>query len=180
MTLTTSLDLLQTVYDTIVAANTASGNRVYKPGDWPTQPDQYPITKLRLVSEDRQSLGRGGPPQFATVATIRIVSEVSAPAQLDDLGASDAEAALWSLKRQVEVAIVNSYPLEAMIEQIASMRSQLAFNSDSATHLAGIQTDVALEFYEGPESFAPATSDDLDEVDVTTSGPAAAINIPTT
>lgn len=137
---------------------------VFKPGDWPTQEGQYPILKLRLVSEHRRSLGPHGPAEFETTATIRISGEVSAPAQVDNLGAADAEARLWRLKRQVDAAVVNSYPLTQAIQQISAMRAQLAYNSEAATHLAGIQIDVAVEFYEGPENFAPLPADDLNAV----------------
>lgn len=176
--MTTSQDLLQAVYEAIAAAGTGAGDRVYTPGDWPTQPDQYPIVKLRLVSEQRRSSGRSGPPQFETVAVVRILAEASSPADFDNAGASDAEQKLWSLKRQIEVAVINSYPLEQQIEQIATVNSQLAFTSEAATHLAGLQMDLSLEFYEGPESFAPVEADDLEEADVTGIGPG--LTIPTT
>lgn len=167
--MTTSLDILELVHTAIVVAGTDAGSRVFRPGDWPAQDGQYPIIRLRLVGEDRTSLGRGGPPEFTTVATIRISAEVSEPMAVDDTGAAAAEQSLWALKRQIDVAVVGNYYLERQIQQIASMRSQLAFNSDAATHLAGIQTDAAIEFYEGPESFAPVTADDLEEVDLTMS-----------
>jgi len=159
---TTSLDILVTCHGAIVAGGTDAADNVYRPGDWPTQVDQYPIIKMRLIAEDRQQLARSGPAEFLTVATVRIVGEVSAPVELDNLGATRAEALLWRLKRQIEVAVVNSYPLTTQIQQIVSMRSQLAFDSEGSTHLAGIQTDIAFEFYEGPESFAPPDVDDLD------------------
>ncbi|KQN00567.1 hypothetical protein [Sphingomonas sp. Leaf25] len=175
--MTTSLDLLDAVHAAIVAAGTDADDQVFRPGDWPTQPDQYPITKLRLIAEDRQSLGRSGPAEFLTTATVRVVSEVSAPVELDNAGATTAEGLLWRIKRQTEVAIVNGYPLSSMIQQITSMRSQLAFTSEGATHLAGIQTDIALEFYEGPESFAPQDADDLDRLDLATALPPAGLTV---
>lgn len=171
----TSLDVLDLLYAAILGPDmlatppifaTAAFGRVYKPGDWPTQPGQYPIVKLRLIGEDRQSIARSGAAEFTTTATVRIIGAVSAPAQFDDAGATAAETLLWQLKRQIEVAIVNSYPLASVIQQIASMRSQLAFNSEGATHLAGIQTDVAVEFYEGAESFAPVLADALETATV--------------
>lgn len=165
--MTTSSDLLDLVYQALSTDGgaTDAGGRVYKPGDWPTQPDQYPILKLRLIGEDRVSQGRASV-QFTTTAIIRIIAEVSAPATLDDAGATGAETALWRVKRQVEVAIVNSYPLFRSIQQLASVRSQLAFNSEGATHLAGIQMDLSLEFYEGPEDFAPIEADEIDQVSI--------------
>lgn len=176
---TTSLDLLDACHQAVLEAQTSAEERVYRPGDWPTQPGQYPIVKMRLVSETRQSLGCGGPPEFRTIATIRFLGEVSAPAKLDDVGASDAEIALWNLKRQLEVAVIGNFAVTQMTEQTVSVQTQLAFNSEAASHLAGIQMDVSLQFYEGPESFAPEEDFDLAEVDTTLTSPAASINIPT-
>ena len=150
--------------DTIGA--TDAGNRVYAPGDWPTQPDQYPIIKLRLTAENRTAISRSGPPQFTTTANVQIVGEVSAPAEADNAGAVAAENSLWSLKRQIEVAFINSYPLMSQIQKIASMNSTTGFDATGSTHLAVLQMDVALEFYEGPEDFAPIDAGDIDEVDV--------------
>ena len=166
MTATTSDDLLQLCYDAVLNV-TDAGSRVYKPGDWPSQDDQYPLIKMRLIHEARTSLGRGGAIEFLTVATIRFTGEVSAPATIDDAGATGAESALWRLKRQIEVAIVNSYPLTAKIQNIPALVSQLDFSSEGATHLAGVRIDLQLEFYEGPESFAPVATDDLEQVTVT-------------
>jgi len=162
---TTSDDLLQLVNAAMIGATDAQG-RVYKPGDWPSQESQYPLWKLRLVHEFRTSLGRGGAIEFITVATIRMVGEVSAPAKVGDAGAADAEVALWRLKRQAEVAVINSYPLTARIQNIPTISAQLDYSSDAATHLAGVRIDLQLEFYEGPESFAPVVSDDLEQVTI--------------
>lgn len=176
---TTSLDLLDAVHQAILAADTAAGTNVFRPGDWPTQVGQYPIIKLRLVSQSRQSLGRGAV-EFITIATIRAMIEVSAPARVDDLGAQDAETQLWNLAREVDVAVIGSDPLARLVQQVASVQSQLAFTSEAATHLAGLQMDIALEFYEGPWSFAPIDAQDFTEVDATVSAPDAALIIPTT
>ncbi|HEX7693915.1 MAG TPA: hypothetical protein VF409_05465 [Sphingomonas sp.] len=161
--MTTSQDLLDLVYQAVLDA-TDAGSRVYKPGDWPTQDGDWPIVKIRLLAEDRQSLGRGGAIEFITVATVRLHLEVSAPATEDDMGATGAETALWALKRQAEVAVINSYPLTKLLQNIPSVRSQLGFSSDAATHIAGVHMDLSLEFYEGPESFAPVATVDLEEV----------------
>lgn len=154
MSVTTSLDLLDLVFQAVLAADTNAEGRVYKPGDWPVQPDQYPIVKMRLLGESRQGIAVSGGPEFTTTATIRLQLEVSAPATIDDVGATAAETNAWTLKRQVEVAIINSYPLFGRIQNLAAIRSQLAFSSEAATHLAGVQMDLDLVFYEGPESFA--------------------------
>ena len=143
---------------------TAAGQRIYRPGDWPTQALQYPIIKLRVPRELKQSIARSGAPEFTVTTTIRIVGEVSEPAAVNDAGVAAAEAALWQLQREIEVAVINSYPLTTSIQQIASVDSQLSYNSDAETHLAGIQIDLALEFYQGAEDFAPVPADDLNEL----------------
>ena len=160
---TTSADLLQLSNAAVLNATDAQ-NRVYKPGDWPSQDDQYPLIKQRIISEQRTSLGRSGAIEFITVVTIRFTIEVSAPATVDDAGATGAESALWQIKRQLEVAVINSSALTQRISNIPTMTSQLAFNSEGATHLAGVQIDLQLEFYEGPESFAPIASVEPDQV----------------
>lgn len=178
--MTSSLDLLDAVHAALTGT-TDAGALVFRPGDWPSQPNTLPQLKLRILSESRQSIARSGAPEFITTTTIRIVGEVQARATEDDLGATEAEGLLWSLKRQVEVAIVNSYPLTGLIQQIASMQSQIAFNAEGAVHLAGVQIDLALEFYEGPESFAPVASSDLTQIHlVATAYPPAATDVPLT
>ncbi|MDR3408468.1 MAG: hypothetical protein P4L68_08220 [Methylovirgula sp.] len=139
---------------------TGAGRRVYSPGDWPSQKATLPQIKLRILREVRQSLGRSGAPEFTTTTTIRILAEAQAYALEDNAGATAAEAAAWALKRQIEVAIINSYPLFSEIQQLASMRSDLAYTSEGDTHVAGIQMDLDFDFFEGAECFAPiATSD---------------------
>ena len=164
--MTTSAELLDLVVAALrVDGATVAGSRVYRPGDRPTQNDQYPNWRARVVRETKQSPGRGGGPAFTVTTTIRLIGEVSAIAAVGDDGAAAAEAELWQMQREAEVAIVGSYPLTSKISQIASIDSQLSYNSDGETHLAGIQSDLALEFYQGPENFAPIESDDLDEID---------------
>lgn len=161
--MTTAADIVDLVEAALrTPAATEAGDSVFRPGDWPAQPDSYPLLKLRIVSENKQSITRSGSVQFTTTLTLRIIGEVSAPVSLEDpAGASVAEAALLRLSRQVEVAVIGSYPLELQIQQISSVSTQFAFNGETATHLAGIQKDLTIEFYEGAEDFAQPHTDDL-------------------
>jgi hypothetical protein len=162
--LTTSQSLLGW-FETYLEADgaTAANDRVYQPGDWPTQRGQMPIIKLRILRERRVSQGRGTP-GYNTTTTIRVLGEVEAYAQVDNAGAAAAEAACWALKRQIEVAIVGSYDLYTRISQIVSIDSALVINSEGATHIAAIVMDFALEFFEDQDSFAPIDATDVDEV----------------
>ena len=143
---------------------TDAGTRVYTPGDGPSQQRTLPQIKLRLARETRQSLSRSGAPHFRTTATVRILAEAQSYALEDDEGAERAQAAAWAIKRQVEVAIINSYPLFDVVEQLANMRADLAFNADGALHIAGIQMDLDFEFYEGAENFAPIFAETISDV----------------
>jgi hypothetical protein len=166
--MTTSLDILDLTVAALAEAGTDAQDRIWRPGDMPTQSDQYPNFRAKIVSETRISLGRDTV-HFTTTCVVRLTGEVSAPAEIGNVNASTAETKLWSLKRQAEIAIVNSYPLFAEIQQLASVQSQLAFTSEAATHLAGIQIDLAFEFYEGPENFAPIEAEDITDIELTAS-----------
>lgn len=163
--MTTSGALLDLVVAALRARGaTDAGALVFPPGDWPTQEDQYPNLKIRVVRESKQSIARSGPPEFTVTTMVRITGEVSKPAEVANGGATAAEVALRRLGGQVEVAVIGSYPLTSLLQQIASVDSQYSYNSESETHLAGIQIDMALDWYQGPEAFAPIDADDLDEV----------------
>ncbi|NIJ07237.1 hypothetical protein FHS31_000833 [Sphingomonas vulcanisoli] len=143
---------------------TDAGAGVASPGDWPTQQDQYPRIKVFVFGETKTSGGRGGI-NFTVVTTIRVIGEVSKPVQINDGGAGAAMAALGALNAQIECAVINSYPLTGQLQQFPSIRSQLAFNADGATHLAGIHIDIDMEHFQSEEDFAPIASSDLNELD---------------
>ncbi|WP_157218674.1 ATP-binding protein [Flavisphingomonas formosensis] len=158
---------------------TDAEGRVYRPGDWVTWDQQYPAIKLRLMSEEKTSLGRADI-AFTVVSTVRVIAQVAAFASPDDGGAGDAEEALWRLQRQIEVAVINSYPLTSKLQQFPFVRAVPGFSAEGEKHLAGINIDIGCEFYQGPEDFAPITADDLTEVGVTFPGfPGLGADIPT-
>lgn len=162
--MTTSEDLADISCSLLREGGTDAGEQVYSPGDWPSQDGQYPIIKIRIARESRQSLGHGGPAEFITRTTLRFSLEVSAPAQENDAGADVADAALWRLKRQVERILINNPALWALIQQFVSIDAQPTFNSDAATHLAGFQIDLTLEFFESAANFYQPETDDLHEI----------------
>lgn len=171
--MTTSADLLDAVYIVLLglgAGNnppvyaTSAGARVYKPGDWPAWDQQYPVLKLRLLNEVKTALSVSGPAQFRTIATVRVIGEVNGIASPDDGGATIVEDALWALQREVEVAVIGSEPLSRIIEQWPSITSTMAFSAEGEKHLAGMNIDIQMAFYQGPEDFAPVEAEPLEEV----------------
>lgn len=162
--MTTAADLFQLVYQQLIAGDngrpsTSADDRVRRPGDLPTPQNSYPVIELRLIGEQKQSLGRGSV-AFTTTPVIRIIGKVSEPADMDDPLTSAVEQSLWALKREIETAIINSYPLFSLVQQLVSVRTQLAFTAE-ATHLAGVQSDYTFEVYEDADDFARLPIDEL-------------------
>lgn len=163
-------ELFKLVHQQLLTGNqgrpaTSAEDRIETPGVMPTQSDDYPILKLRMIGEFKQSQGRGSV-GFLTIVTIRVNGEVSAPADINDPLTSDIEQRLWDLKREIERALINSYPLFFHIQRLVSVQTQLAFTAQ-ATHLAGIQSDFAFEIYETDEDFAELPLDVLTGIDAT-------------
>lgn len=136
------------------------------PGDLPTPPGAYPNFKLRLTGETKQSIGRSSI-GFNTQVTIRVEGEVSEPVDLnDDVAVSQITAKLTDLKRLAERAIINSYPLFRVVQQLVSVTTQFSYAAE-ATRLAGIQCDYTFEIFESAEDFFPLEADELLGIDAT-------------
>ena len=164
--MTTALDLLDLVQQALLTANTSAGTRVLKPGDWPAWDSQYPVLKLRVTRESKVALAASGPAEFTATTTISVLGEVSGFASADDGGAAAVEDALWALAREVEVAVIGSYPLQFSVQEWAAVRSALNFSSEGEKHLASITIEIDLVTFQGSDQFAQIPTDDLDDVDV--------------
>ncbi len=167
--MTTALDLLDMVQQAILTAQTAAGSRVLKPGDWPAWDNVYPVLKLRVTREAKVGLGASGPAQFTATTTISILGEVTGFASADDGGAVVVEDDLWALSRQVEVAVIGSYPLQFVVQEWAAVRSNLNFSAEGEKHLASITIEIDLVTFQDSDQFAQIPTDDLGEVDATLS-----------
>lgn len=147
-------------------AATGAGVNVFSPRDWPTTTDEMPIILVQSPSETKESLGRSGAQQFTVTATIRVVARVKALAQTGDQGAMAALAAIGVLQRQIEVAVINDYDLDQVIQQIASVAVKNGVSSEAEVHVAELVMDFAFEFYQGPEDFAPVVATPIDQLAV--------------
>ena len=145
---------------------TDAGPRVYAPRDWPSWDSQYPVVFVSAPEETKTSMGRHVP-QFTVVVTARLSIRVAKPAVAGDGSAGQAEAQLWAIQRQLEVALINAYAISLPIQQFPTITTRLAYSSEGALHLAGLVMEVGLEFYQGYEDFAPIVATDLTEVAIT-------------
>lgn len=160
--MTTAADVQDGVASAL-AGRTAADQRIAIPGDLPTQPGQFPILKVRTFAESKQSTGRGSI-AFLTLVTIRVTGEVSEPVDIDDdILVAPIQAKLLALKEQVERAVINSYPLFGIVQQLVSVQTQFAYVAN-ATRLAGIQSDYTFEIFQTADDFAPLETSPITEL----------------
>lgn len=168
MTVTT--DALQAL---LVAALTRATDGVYATGiganwfaprDWPTSPDEMPIGLVQSPKERKESEGRSGAQQFTVTTIIRVIARVVSKAGSGDAGAVAALAALGVLQRQIEVAVINDYDLTRQIQQFTSVDSTSGVKATGEFHTGELVMDFALEFYQGPEDFAPIAATPIEQM----------------
>jgi hypothetical protein len=166
--MTTTGDQLAGLMVTALLGKTGAANQVFLPRDWPDDLGVMPILRLTTPTERKQSLGRSGAQQFTVVATVRVLGRLTAPAQNGDAGAAAVLTALGVLQRQIEVAVINSYDLTLLIQQIAFVEATNRVTSEAKQHVGELVMDFGLEFYQGPEDFAQPTLSALEEMAVFT------------
>lgn len=149
------------VFAAVQAALGTTTVRLSIPGDLATpQNGVYPNLKLRIEGDNKLSMGRSSV-GFTTTVVIRIIGEVSEPVAIDDdVAVSQVIAKLLVLKRIVERAVINSYPLFNIVQQLTSVTTQFSYVA-ADTRLAGVQSDYAFEIFETADDFAPLEVDDL-------------------
>jgi len=145
---------------------TDAGRNVFSPRDWSTWDGLYPVIFAAVPNEDSQSLGRNVP-QFTTTATLQLTARVQMPAVNRDAGAANVLAALEKFKRDLRTTIINDYDITRRIQQFAFIRSRMAPNAEGEEHVGELVMEIGLEYYEGPENFAPIERVPLDRVTVT-------------
>lgn len=167
---TTTAELLAGLVFTALRADgaTGAGQNVFAPRDWPSQPDQLPSIFIDVPSEDKESLGRNGAPQFTVTATIPIVLRVTSKASAGDAGAVAVLAAMAALRRQVEVAVINAAPIMGLLQQYPFVRAQMKVTAEGEQHIGECQMLVGMEFYQGPEDFAQPVTTPLEELAIYT------------
>lgn len=158
------------VVNALIVAKTDAGDRVYSPRDWSTRSEDYPSLLVQTPFDEKQSLGRNAP-QFNSVATIRITARVEAFDGEANDGAMQAEAALETLREQVERAVVNSYDLTLAVQQFRHIRSAIQVDAAGDGHIGQLTYEIDVEYYQGPEDFYPVEGVPLHGIDVTIQQP---------
>lgn len=168
--MTTSADIRTSFINALKGA-TDAGQSVFSPFDWPTAPGSYPVILVRAPRERKESLGRNAP-LFTVTTTIEIIARTQSPGEIGDLGSAVALAAAEQLKMQIEVALINNPAVWAdsnghqVIQQFASVESDLTTSSDGQMPMAELLMHIEVEFVQGPEDFFPVSGTPLEEVSI--------------
>lgn len=171
--MTTTADLLAVAVTALTNATDAGAN-IFSVRNWPTWSGDYPIIFIRTPEEEKESLGRHGPPQFTTTATLTVLVRSQAPASGTvpfDSGALDVETELNKLKQQIEVALINYPALTSLIQQFPFVRSRMTITSEGEQHLGELVVEFGLEFFQGPDDFYQAPSSPLTDIELTVQEP---------
>lgn len=158
------------IVDAVVAAlreDGITGGNVWSYRDWPTSPDELPITALDMPDEDKTYLGRAAP-GFTVVADVPITVRVKAPASIDDGGALEVQQLLAVERRKVEVSIINRPSIMRLCQQIVFVRSRFNATPGGEQHFGEVVINIGFEFYQGPEDFHVITGDPIEAFAITT------------
>lgn len=162
--MTVSSATLQALVTAALMGKTAAGARVFTPRTWSTASEDMPLLLVQAPKETKTSLGRSGAPQFTCVTTIRVIGRVYVLAEAGDAGAAAALAAAGDLQRQIEVAVINDFALHREVQNFAGVEVVTGVSKDAEQVFGETILDFALEFYQGPEDFAPIDGDPILEL----------------
>lgn len=150
--MTTTSDQLEGLAAAQLLNATDAGPRVFTPDDWPTWNKSYPALLVQAHDENRESMGRGTP-MFTVTTTIRVTGRTQALGLVGDLGAAAARVAMWRLKRQCEILIVNCDTIMPLLQQVAFTRTKTGASAEGEANIAEFAMDFGLEYVQGPEDF---------------------------
>ena len=159
-----SLRLL--VVEALINAQTLAGPRVFSPRDTTTYSGSYPAILVQARSERKQGWRKGGL-SFTTTASILV------NARVEHIDPAVVETQLETFQFQIERAIITYYPLYTVIQQFASIDTDVQVASDGKKHIGEIAMVFGLEYAEifDPITDAPASqqpiASELEIIDIT-------------
>lgn len=124
-----------------------AGVTILSPGDWPTPPEKLPALLVNVPTESKQSLNKGMA-EFTTTASIVIQGQAAAAT------AAQAQDAIEALAYQVENAILASYWITSLVQQFASVHTEVEITADGSRQLAGFRMTLGAEMFESFDATA--------------------------
>ncbi len=138
----------------MVALETIPGiNTLESPGQWPTPEEKLPAILMRAPRSSKESKARAQP-QFDTTVTVDIEARLKGKSQ------EDAQDQIEALEDAIENALLKSYWLVKIVQQVSSIESETEINVDGKPYLAGLKMSLSFECYEvfDPAADAPTAS----------------------
>ena len=175
--MTTTAEVLVDLIVDALKGSTAAGQSVYAFRAWPVKmAANNPQIIIDLPEELKEGLGPNGPGQFNTTASITVRAFIGANSSdpRGDGGEVAVRLGLLTIRRQIEVAVINAGPIMAVIQQIKAVHTKMERGEDdSGLGLGQAAIRFDFEFYQGAEDFAP-----IDQVTLTTAHVDAALADP--
>ncbi|MCQ8240522.1 hypothetical protein [Rhizosaccharibacter radicis] len=138
-------DLRTAAVDALRAAGTAAGPNVFSSRAWPTDPKALPVIQAVVLADTAESWGRNAPGFTRTAGLL-----VTAKFRFD--GPEDFERQSDLLCEQIELAIMGNVALQAMIQQVSAIDSDLASDALGAVQVGVVRIRFDLEY---AQTFAP-------------------------
>lgn len=137
----------------VAALQGIPGLAVDSPGDWNTPPAKLPSALVRVSGDRKESQGPQLP-TFTTSVSLDIVLRVQA------LSAAAAQDSLEALGYTVEQQLLTNYAVIGMLQQVASIETEVEITSEGREHIARASMRVVGELFESfdPTEAAPAPS----------------------
>lgn len=118
-----------------------TGVPVQSPGDWETPTINLPEIKLRSPGNRKASIARAGA-NFTTTVSLELQARVSADT------AEGAQDAIEALAEKIEAAVLSLPDLIALVQQVASVDTEMSVSADSRTHIGEIRMMLQCETFE--------------------------------
>lgn len=144
--------------EALKAENTLAGNRVFSWEDWPTDPKLFPIVLVSTPRDRKAAIGPGIVPQFNTTITLVVMARVVA------ISHQEASAALRTLRRQIEDAILCQPSISQFVQRFATVDTQIVVTAEAKNHIGELGMTFEIEVY---QLFAYSGGDPLTNVTTT-------------
>lgn len=122
-------------------ANTLAGPNVWTARSWPLKPDALPAIQLQVLADHAESWGRNAP-GFTRTAGLLVVARISFGVP------SEGENLLDAFCEQIELTLMQDTALQQMIQQVATIETEQAFDSTAGVNVATARLRFDLEYGE--------------------------------
>jgi hypothetical protein len=157
--------LVDTAIQTLIAANTMAGDRVYEIRTWSMRPELFSPAALMVSTphETKQSQNRGVP-EFNTLVTLLIVGRVFVGTIPDE----DLSKTLRRFKCEIENALLGDTEFMRPLQQFQSIETMLEIDSEGRSPFAELKMALTAEVF---QIYEPNVSVPITQINGTLTAP---------